>query len=102
MFDSCRNSGDVVFPRPLWPLVDRDLLVETYFPGQIVRHYVNSEHPLNHRIAEIGLDAYLQMMLVVRLLSQCDSFFPRSSGVLLHVKFREECIEHNMYTMFSY
>ena len=57
---------DVVFPRPLWPFVSKDVLVETFIPGSIVRHYVCSENRLNRNIAKIGLGAYLQMMLVVR------------------------------------
>ena len=64
----CRNNRDVIFPRPLWPFVSSDVLVETSIPGSIVRHYVRSEdHPLNRSIAQIGLGAYLQMMLMVRL-----------------------------------
>lgn len=56
----------VSFPRPLWPLVSRDVLVETWQPGRIVRDYVYSESIYNRRIAQTGLQAYLQMMLVVR------------------------------------
>jgi hypothetical protein len=46
--------------------VTNDVLVETFIPGSIVRHYVESASPCNKRIAQEGLMAYLQMLLVVR------------------------------------
>eukprot|EP00892_Ulva_mutabilis_P007708 jgi/Ulvmu1/5309/UM022_0103.1 len=59
-----RMSRVVSFPRPLWPLVSRDVLVETWAPGRIVRDFVYTETPYNRKIAQTGLQAYLQMMLV--------------------------------------
>lgn len=61
----CRGSRVVSFPRPLWPLVTQDVLVETWQPGHIVRDFVYSDSIYNRKIAQIGLQAYLQMMLVV-------------------------------------
>lgn len=62
----CRVSRVVSFPRPLWLLVSRDVLVETWAPGRIVRDFVYSDTVYNRKIARTGLRAYLQMMLVVR------------------------------------
>lgn len=62
----CRGSRVVTFPRPLWPLVTRDVLVETWQPGSIVRDFVYTDTIYNRKIAQTGLQAYLQMMLVVR------------------------------------
>lgn len=63
----------MTFPAPLWPLVAEDVLVETFEEGTIVRDFVHSSSPFNARIAQLGLQAFLQMMLQVRPLAPASS-----------------------------
>lgn len=55
----------MIFPKPLWPLVSEEVLVETFEAGEIVREFVYSSSPYNRLIARTGLQAFLQMMLQV-------------------------------------
>ncbi|XP_004294475.1 PREDICTED: ABC1 family protein YPL109C, mitochondrial-like [Fragaria vesca subsp. vesca] len=62
-----RNSKDVSFPRPLYPLVHPSVLVETYEHGESVQHYVDElegNEPIRNALAHIGTNALLKMLLV--------------------------------------
>jgi aarF domain-containing kinase len=61
---ACRSTWGVHFPRPLWPFISDAVLVESLEPGRIVRWFVYNKHRQNCAIAQIGLRAYLQMMLI--------------------------------------
>lgn len=61
----CRLWRHVRFPQPLWPLVSESVLVESFEEGAMVSAYVKQATPYNARIADLGLRAYLQMILQV-------------------------------------
>eukprot|EP01133_Synstelium_polycarpum_P012343 gene12343-14475_t len=62
--ENFKTNKEVIFPRPCHPLVSRDVLVETYEPGEPIMDYIMTNSPYNPTLARIGLDAYMQMMLV--------------------------------------
>ncbi|EFA76010.1 putative protein serine/threonine kinase [Heterostelium album PN500] len=45
-------------------VVSKSVLVETFEPGEPIMDYISTNSPFNPTLARIGLDAYLQMMLV--------------------------------------
>lgn len=52
------------FPRPMFPLVTSDVLVESYEEGDLISNYVNDpSNQHNVALADIGLTSYLQMLL---------------------------------------
>ncbi|GAM28996.1 hypothetical protein SAMD00019534_121720 [Acytostelium subglobosum LB1] len=59
-----KHNKEVIFPRPCYPLVSKTVLVETYEPGEPIMQYIKTNSPYNPTLARIGLDAYMQMMLV--------------------------------------
>lgn len=65
-----RRWKDVSFPRPLYPLVHPDVLVETYEQGESVLHYVDDvegNKRIKSALAHIGTQALLKMLLVLYL-----------------------------------
>ncbi|CAM6109737.1 unnamed protein product [Calypogeia fissa] len=61
-----RKWKDVSFPKPLYPLVHPEVLVETFEEGQSVAYYVNTPEPtpLNKGLALLGTNTLLKMLLV--------------------------------------
>lgn len=73
--------GGVVFPRPISPLVNEEVLVETFEAGESVEKYIagaadpdcaeceprHKDKALHRRIANLGCKALLKMMLVDNL-----------------------------------
>lgn len=78
-----RRSKDVSFPKPLYPLVHPEVLVETFEQGQSVAHYVNMPEPskLNKGLALIGTNTLLKMLLVTSSSSLLLVFSPSSPVV---------------------
>ncbi|KAF2073242.1 hypothetical protein CYY_005439 [Polysphondylium violaceum] len=62
--DNFAANKEVVFPCPIYPLVSKEVIVETFEPGQPIMEYIKSNNAYNPVLARIGLDAYMQMMLV--------------------------------------
>ena len=63
-----RLWSNVTFPRPMYPLIAPDVLVESFERGDLISSVVNLpgyKHRLS--LAETGLMCYLQMLL-------CDNF----------------------------
>ncbi|KAK9866074.1 hypothetical protein WJX84_003580 [Apatococcus fuscideae] len=59
-----RGSSNVRFPFPLYPLVDQEVLVETFEHGKLISHYIDDQAGKHRkRLAKIGGQAVLQMML---------------------------------------
>jgi len=59
--ENFKDSSSVTVPKPI--LVKESILVETFEPGVSIQDYLSRPHPKNKRIAQIGIDAYMQMML---------------------------------------
>lgn len=59
-----RLWSSVSFPRPIFPLVESDVLVETFEEGDLISCYVKTPgYKFNEKIAETGMQLYLQMLL---------------------------------------
>jgi aarF domain-containing kinase len=58
------NVKSVRFPKPLWHLVRRYVLVETFEEGNPMQHYVTdrSSGPVNARLAELGINTVFKMV----------------------------------------
>ncbi|KAG9140373.1 hypothetical protein Leryth_019617 [Lithospermum erythrorhizon] len=66
-----RGFKDVSFPKPVYPLVHPTVLVETFEPGESVSHYIDElegNERLKSKLAHIGTDALLKMILVDNLI----------------------------------
>jgi aarF domain-containing kinase len=62
-----RQSRDVSFPMPVYPLVHPAVLVETYENGESISHYVDElqgHEGIKSALAHIGSHALLKMLLV--------------------------------------
>lgn len=57
-----RNSETVVFPSPLY--ARRSVLIETFEPGEPISELLRTQRWENAKIARIGFNTYLKMMLV--------------------------------------
>jgi len=57
------TNESVIFPKPLDHLCTRKILVETWEDGTPISQYIATKNKHNSRLAYIGLDAYMQMML---------------------------------------
>lgn len=56
--------SSVKFPLPAGPpLVAPDLLVESFEPGEHISKYLNTEGEHNRRLADLGMNCYMQMLL---------------------------------------
>ncbi|XP_072040037.1 uncharacterized aarF domain-containing protein kinase 2-like isoform X2 [Amphiura filiformis] len=61
------NVSCVKFPRPIWPFVTHDILVETYEEGESIATIIqmpNGPDGLKERLAEIGINTLLKMVFV--------------------------------------
>eukprot|EP01132_Coremiostelium_polycephalum_P004824 gene4824-6012_t len=58
------HNHKVKFPKPKSPYISKDVLVESFEPGVPIMDYIKNNDPQNPTLARIGLDAYLQMMLI--------------------------------------
>eukprot|EP01113_Clastostelium_recurvatum_P006691 TRINITY_DN13053_c0_g1_i2.p1 TRINITY_DN13053_c0_g1~~TRINITY_DN13053_c0_g1_i2.p1 ORF type:complete len:586 (-),score=99.46 TRINITY_DN13053_c0_g1_i2:614-2281(-) len=58
------QSSQIAVPRAVYPLISRQVLVETFEPGVSIERFLERSHPLNKQLAKLGLDAYMKMMLV--------------------------------------
>jgi len=59
-----RSWKRLSFPRPIFPLVASDVLVESFEEGKLISHYVDDpQNSHNVALADIGLSSYLQMLL---------------------------------------
>ena len=65
-----RNSRHVRFPFPIYPLVAPEVLVETFEEGEGIARYVaiGPGGAYNSRLAQLGSQTMLQMMLVDNLI----------------------------------
>ncbi|XP_041358661.1 uncharacterized aarF domain-containing protein kinase 2-like [Gigantopelta aegis] len=67
-YDNFSESSSVRIPRPIWPLVRRDVLVESFEEGEPISKFLKdeSDHPagLREKLAQLGVDALLQMVFV--------------------------------------
>lgn len=58
------KSKDVSFPRPLYPYVSNDVLVETFEDGIIFNEiFGKPDQPWNRRLAQMGLNTLFKMLL---------------------------------------
>ena len=58
-----RNVKNVSFPRPIWPLVTEEVLIETFHDGPSVADYLKHEDTeLRKKIAVIGVNSLLKML----------------------------------------
>eukprot|EP00201_Polytomella_parva_P013490 CAMPEP_0175061018 /NCGR_PEP_ID=MMETSP0052_2-20121109/13355_1 /TAXON_ID=51329 ORGANISM="Polytomella parva, Strain SAG 63-3" /NCGR_SAMPLE_ID=MMETSP0052_2 /ASSEMBLY_ACC=CAM_ASM_000194 /LENGTH=425 /DNA_ID=CAMNT_0016326833 /DNA_START=703 /DNA_END=1980 /DNA_ORIENTATION=- len=55
--------SNVDFPRPIFPLVSTDVLVESFEEGCLISRYVRQQHPYNRVLAKTGVGLFLKMML---------------------------------------
>jgi len=66
--DNFQNQDLVTFPKVIEPYVSKNVLIETYEHGNSISNYINIKQKSNNnvstKLAKIGLDAYLEMMLV--------------------------------------
>ena len=56
--------SQVSFPRPLYPLVSSDVLVESFEKGRHISYYIaaaEGSHPYRQRLAELGSGTMLQV-----------------------------------------
>ncbi|KYR01542.1 putative protein serine/threonine kinase [Tieghemostelium lacteum] len=60
--ENFKNNPDIIFPKPI--LSSQEVLVETYEPGVPIMNYIKSNNNYNPSLARIGLNAYMQMMLI--------------------------------------
>jgi aarF domain-containing kinase len=59
-----RKWRNLSFPKPIFPLVSEDVLVETFEEGRLISNYVNNPgHRHSAALANLGLDCYLKMLL---------------------------------------
>jgi aarF domain-containing kinase len=67
-----RQSKDVSFPKPLYPLVHPAVLVETYEKGESVSRFVelSEKSHINSALARIGTNTLLKMLLVCSILNK--------------------------------
>ncbi|KAK9836261.1 hypothetical protein WJX81_000321 [Elliptochloris bilobata] len=65
-----RHSRYVTFPYPVYPLVSDEVLVETFEEGEGISRYVEAgpKSAFNSRLAQLGSQTMLQMMLVDNLI----------------------------------
>ncbi|KAM9962556.1 hypothetical protein ACTFIR_005465 [Dictyostelium discoideum] len=59
-----KYNSEVIFPKPLYPLVSKEVLVESFEPGSPIMDFIKKNDRHNPTLAKIGLSAYMQMMLV--------------------------------------
>ena len=57
-------SEDVVFPEPIRPFTTESVLVEQYEEGIPVQYFIDRPSAFSHDIANIGLTAFLKMVLI--------------------------------------
>jgi aarF domain-containing kinase len=61
------RSKRVSFPKPIYPLVAPDVLVESFEEGDLISRYVDDpQNKHNEALADIGLESYLKMLLFDR------------------------------------
>ena len=61
------EKSDVLFPRPLWPYISPDVLVESYIEGEPVVGWAARKHkddPERQRISIAGSEAFIKMLFV--------------------------------------
>ena len=58
-----RDLPTVSFPEPLYPFVTKDVLTETFEPGVSVQNFVNTEHPFQEELAQLGCSSFMHMLL---------------------------------------
>ncbi len=58
-----KKHKDVSFPRPLYPYVSNDVLVETFEEGIIFNEIFGEEQPWNRKLAQMGLNTLFKMLL---------------------------------------
>ena len=69
-----RYDGVVTFPRPCWPYVSRDVLVESFIEGEPFVEWARTHDPptsLRQRVCEGGVDAVLKMIFVDNFVHTC-------------------------------
>jgi len=59
-----KRNRDVSFPKPLYPYVSSNVLVETFEDGHAFADMFEKEHPWNTRLAQMGLNCMFKMLLV--------------------------------------
>jgi len=57
------RQRDVSFPKPLYPYVSNDVLVETFEEGVIFNKIFGEEQPWNRKLAQMGLNTLFKMLL---------------------------------------
>ncbi|KAI6660387.1 AarF domain containing kinase 2-like [Oopsacas minuta] len=58
-----RNVKNVTFPKPIWPYVCDDVLIETFHEGKSVAHYLKqTDNHLRTKVAQIGVNSLLKML----------------------------------------
>jgi predicted unusual protein kinase regulating ubiquinone biosynthesis (AarF/ABC1/UbiB family) len=55
---------DVDFPRPVAGLVSPSALVLSWEGGETIQRYIDERHPANKRLAQLGYDVFMTMILV--------------------------------------
>lgn len=60
--ENFRNSETIAFPTPLY--ARKSVLIETFEPGEPISECIKNKRWENSKIASIGFNAYLKMMLI--------------------------------------
>jgi len=62
--ENFKGDSHIIFPRPIDGLASPLVLVETWEDGKSIANYIEKKDPINPKIAKLGMEAYLKMMLV--------------------------------------
>eukprot|EP00800_Vazella_pourtalesii_P020962 TRINITY_DN7611_c0_g1_i1.p1 TRINITY_DN7611_c0_g1~~TRINITY_DN7611_c0_g1_i1.p1 ORF type:complete len:505 (-),score=77.59 TRINITY_DN7611_c0_g1_i1:366-1880(-) len=58
-----RNVKNVSFPKPIWPYVCEEVLIETYHEGYCISHYLKqTDNPVCKKVANLGVNSLLKML----------------------------------------
>lgn len=58
------NMNEIMFPKPFLNYTVDTVLVETFEYGEPISKYLNEKYSINKKIASIGINAYMKMMLI--------------------------------------
>lgn len=59
-----KTVENVHFPKPIWPFISSEILIETWEEGVPISHFLGNDHPhfLKKKLAEIGVNVLLKMV----------------------------------------
>ena len=58
-----KNVKNVIFPKPIWPYVFEEVLIETYHEGHSIAHYLTqTDNPVCKKVANLGVSSLLKMV----------------------------------------